>query len=184
VEGLGGITFSVSSRQSGIVDENIAHIFQGWEPYKEIRKTTEKPEPPFFDITSIPDNEFLYKSAISDILGLPLSPIFQRPYKITEAASNFIISEKRSKALEESLDRISSRISEFMKKQDIRTEIIIDLEVDTEYEDWIEPRIRILVESSKLEKSYSLFGNLLKYSLMGTRKREMKRIRITLDKSW
>lgn len=125
--------------------------------------------------------------SVSNLTGLtdmvdPLpSPIYQKPYRITESAHDFIRKQKKSFALNESLDRVSNRILEFMRERCIESEIIIDLEVDPEYGDWIEPKIQVLVESSKFEKAYELLSQLLEFSLKGIRKKETKRFMITVD---
>lgn len=173
-----------SSQHGGITDEEALvaqDVFQVWRPFEE--EVGRRPEEPVFDWINILDDRFLLnQSGVSDILGrLPQPPLFQKPYKMTEIAHDFIRKQKRSIDLNKSLDKVSNRIFEFMKEQAIESEIIIDLEVDTEYDDWIEPRIRVLVEPSKFEQAYTLFDKLLDFSLKGIRKRETRRFIITLD---
>jgi len=169
-----------SGQQSGITDEGprvAQDVFPLWRAFEE-----EEPKMHVFDWMSILGDQFLNQSGVSNILGRrPQPPVFQKPYKITEIAHDFIRKQKRSIDLNKSLDKVSNRILEFMKGRAIESEIIIDLEADTEYGDWIEPRIRVLVEPSKFEQTYKLFDKLLYFSLKGIRKRETKRFMITLD---
>jgi hypothetical protein len=105
----------------------------------------------------------------------------QKPYEMSEVARDFINRQKRPIDLNRSLDVVSTRVSDFMKKHRITAKILIDTETDTEFDDWTEPRIKILVEQAKFERAYTLFDELLNYALQSVRKREMKRFRITLD---
>lgn len=124
--------------------------------------------------------------AMSDQSGFVAPDIFrhvivQKPYEMSQIVRDFIMKQKRQRDMDKSLDTVSTRISEFMKKQGIKAKILIDLETDTEYDDWAEPRIKVLVEPSEFERAYGLFDKLLNFSLQCVRKREMKRFRITLD---
>ncbi|MGD0495175.1 MAG: hypothetical protein ABSB28_03945 [Candidatus Bathyarchaeia archaeon] len=124
--------------------------------------------------------------AMSDQSGFVAPDIFrhviiQKPYEMSQIVRDFIMRQKRQLDMNKSLDIVSTRISEFMKKQGIKAKILIDLETDTEYDDWAEPRIKVLVEPSEFERAYGLFDKLLNFSLQCVRRREMKRFRITLD---
>jgi len=107
--------------------------------------------------------------------------VVQKPYEMNQIVRDFIKKQKRQLDLNKSLNTVSTRISEFMNRQGIKAKVVIDLETDTEYDDWTEPRIKVLVEPSELERVYGLFDRLLDFSLQHVRKREMKRFRITLD---
>lgn len=124
----------------------------------------------------------LDQSEVSLILSrLPHPSAYLKPYRSTQTARDFIRKQKRPIALDASLDQVSSRIAEFMNRKAMKSEVIVDLEIDPEYDDWVEPRIKVLVEPSKLGEAYTLFEDLLGFALRDIRKRESKRFMITLD---
>lgn len=177
---VGRYPYFLRSYPSVIFDEEIAQgIPQGGRLFKE--QIIKKPEKPALDRMVALDQFVSSLSGLFDMLEPLPPPIYQKPYKITEVAHDFIRKQKKSFALNESLDKVSNRILEFMRAQAIKSEIIIDLEVDPEYGDWIEPKIQVLIELSKFEDAYELFGELLDFSLKGIRRKETKRFMITID---
>jgi len=168
----------LGSQYTGIINERFApSAFPTWKsPQEEVERKLERPKINILD-ERFPTNQ----SGVSNILGPPQPPVYEKPYEITEVARRFIMKQKKSVDLNKNLNKVSNRILEFMNKQSIKSKVIIDLEVDAEYDDWIEPRIRVLVEPSKFEQAYELFKEILDFSLKEVHKRETERFMITLD---
>lgn len=180
---VGRYAHFLSNQPSAISDEErVQDIFQAGRLFEKrnIRKP-EKSKTLALDRIIALNQLVSNLSGLTDTLGPLPSPIYQEPYKITEVAREFIRKQKKSFSLNESLDRVSNRILEFMADRSIESQIIIDLEVDPEYGDWIEPKIQVLIEPSKFEKAYGLFSELLEFTLKGVRRKETKRFMITID---
>lgn len=180
-----GEYYSFPEERPELIDERtIPHDFPELfkPPKREIDEISKRLKTNVRDEIITPDSRYLQRvGAASSIPRFPLPPVAWQPYEISKIASDFIKEQKRAFALNKSLDTVAEGILRFMKSQNIEARIVIDLETDPEYDDWKEPRVRVLIPSCKFEHTYRHFSELLNFSLRGIRKRDLIRFRVTLD---
>lgn len=126
------------------------------------------------------DNQF-ENAAVSELIEPIQYPLYQNPYKMTKTVRSFIIKQKKSSDLFKSINHVRDRISKFFDDKKIKSELLISLEIDEEYNDWIEPAIKVFIDPQNFERAYELFDLLLDFSLEGVRKKDQRRFAITLE---
>lgn len=137
---------------------------------------------PKFSTKKISDFELVLNrsSGIDEISPDQILPRIKN-YHMTELITSFINKNKKTRRLRKPIDFISNKIYDYLITQKIRTEIIVDLEVDSEYDDWVEPVIKIMVDSSDFEKVYSLYDVMLSHSLKKLKGKISEKIMISVD---
>lgn len=103
------------------------------------------------------------------------------PQTITEAADYFISRQKKSVKYRTEILKVSSRVTEYLKREKIDADVTVDLLTDPEYSNWVEPKIQILVKNEQLKKTYDVFDKLLEFSFSGISKKTLQRLSVTID---
>lgn len=102
-------------------------------------------------------------------------------YMISRDAELFINRQKNPLRFRKDITTISDRASEYLSREGIKAKISVSLFADPEYDDWIEPKIRIEVPKDELAKTYGIYNGLLSYCLQGIRRRTMKQLFVTIE---
>lgn len=102
-------------------------------------------------------------------------------YEITKEVEMFIGRQKKSIRFQNEVSNIADRVSAFLIKENIDAEVTVELFVDSEYSDWKEPKIQIIVRKEQLGKAYDTFDNLLTYAFNGISQKTVRRISVNLD---
>jgi hypothetical protein len=102
-------------------------------------------------------------------------------YEISRDAEDFINKQKKSVQLRKDITAISDRAMEFLNKEGIKAKVSVSLFTDPEYDDWIEPKIRIEVPENELARTYKIYNELLSCSFQKIRKRTLRRLLVTVE---
>ena len=108
------------------------------------------------------------------------TPIIPR-YEISKDAEIFISKQSKFVKFRKDLFNIADRSNEFLLKEGIKPKISISLFTDPEYSKWVETKIKIEVPQDDFARTYSLYNELLSYSLKGIRKRTLEKIIVGID---
>jgi hypothetical protein len=114
---------------------------------------------------------------LNDPRELPLA----RVYIISRDAESFINRQKNYLRFRRDIFTISDRASEYLSTKGIKAKISVSLFTYAEYEDWVEPKIRIEVPADELASTYSVYDQLLSYCFKGIRKRTMKQLFVAIE---